>query len=225
MPCSRSSRHSTSARATTPYLATQYGPSPRLGTSPANDAVNRTWPPCPGRRGAAGTPRRRGSVPTGRRRSPSASRRGSSPAIGPPTATPALLNTTCTAPRASNAASASAVTCSSDRTSHTTPWASIPSARNSSTARSSAGASTSASTRRAPRAPSWRAVANPIPLAPPVMTAPLPVSVSTCAPFVERMSRRPPVGIRCRSVTILARRQVTDGSGGRTPCRLGRRTA
>ena len=32
--CSRSSRHSTSARATTPYLATQYGPRPLFGHEP-----------------------------------------------------------------------------------------------------------------------------------------------------------------------------------------------
>ena len=48
MPSPFSSRDKLSASATTPNLATQYGPSPALPTMPANDDVNMMWrsPPC-----------------------------------------------------------------------------------------------------------------------------------------------------------------------------------
>ena len=209
--CSRSSRHSTSASATTPYLATQYGPRPLFGTRPANDAVNRMWPPSP-----CSTMRgRNASTPwMGPQRSTSMVQRQSSWVIastGPPTAIPALLNTTCTPPSALNEASASACTASSDRTSHTTPWASAPPSRSRCTATSSAPSSTSARTSLAPLAAITSAVASPIPLAPPVMTAPFPRNVSTAA------SSHP-----CPRPDPAGRRRVESIRGdllGHIPCR------
>src|SRR3954470_673503 len=108
--------------------------------------------------------------------------------MGPPRATPALLNTMCTRSSRRNDSSASAVTSDSDETSHCTPHASTPAERRSSSARPSASASTSANTTRAPRAANRRAVSRPIPLAPPVTTAPLPANVSMGT--IEACSRR-----------------------------------
>ncbi len=179
--CWRSSRHSTSARATTPYLATQYGPSPLLGTSPANDAVNRMWPPSP-----CSTIRgRNASTPwIGPQRSTSMVQRQSAwvmSSTGPPTAMPALLNTTWTLPTAANAASAISSTASSDRTSQTRRGR----RRRSPAARRRPHRAPPARCRRArpvlPSTASTCAVAKPMPLAPPVTTAPLPLSVSMAA--------------------------------------------
>src|SRR3954447_18136829 len=108
--------------------------------------------------------------------------------MGPPSATPALLKTMCTWSSRRKDSSASAATSDSDDTSHSTPQALAPVERRSSTARSSAPPSTSASITRAPPAASRRAVSRPIPLAPPVTTAPLPASVSMAT--IEPSSRR-----------------------------------
>src|SRR3954449_106992 len=108
--------------------------------------------------------------------------------MGPPSATPALLKTMCTWSSRRKDSSASAATSDSDDTSHSTPQALAPVERRSSTARSSAPPSTSASITRAPPAANRRAVSRPIPLAPPVTTAPLPANVSMGT--IEACSRR-----------------------------------
>src|SRR3954453_22264126 len=115
--------------------------------------------------------------------------------MGPPRATPALLNTMCTRPSRRNDSAASAGASDSDETSHCTPHASTPAERRSSSARPSASASTSANTTRAPRAANRRAVSSPIPLAPPVTTAPLPANVSMgtiepCSGWIEDARRQ-----------------------------------
>src|ERR1700683_2432085 len=99
-------------------------------------------------------------------------------AMWPLIATPALLNTMCAAPILENVCAARLCTDARLATSHTTPSAFAPDDDNSATALSSAPASISAITIFAPLAASALAVPNPIPLAPPVMTATFPLMVS-----------------------------------------------
>ena len=94
--------------------------------------------------------------------------------IAAPPPTPALLNTRCAAPNSASAASRRATTSASTATSQPTPTTRAPAERSDDTASSSGPASMSPSTRLAPSAANRRAVASPIPLAPPVMTAVLP---------------------------------------------------
>src|SRR4051794_39168022 len=88
-----------------------------------------------------------------------------------PPATPALLQTMCTAPNSSSVRSASACTSPGAETSVGTPITWAPSAARSATVAASTGSSMSASTSWTPSAASRWAMARPMPLAPPVITA------------------------------------------------------
>ena len=99
--------------------------------------------------------------------------------------TPALLHSTWHAPNCANVASASASTDAGSVTSVTMPTTS-PRSSSSARARSSAVASTSATTTFMPCPRNARASASPIPDAPPVTTATLPVSVSIAPPRCAR---------------------------------------
>ena len=180
--CSRSSRYSTSASATTPYLATQYGPRPTFGTSPANDAVNRMWPPSP-----CSTMR---------------GRNASTPWIGPHRSTsidpaPVVVGHVEDRPADGDAGVVEHdVDLARGRRTRRRPAPSRPPAsarrrrprgprRRRRAGRRRRGRGRPARCRRArawpPSTPSTWAVASPMPLAPPVTTAPLPLSVSMAA--------------------------------------------
>ena len=99
--------------------------------------------------------------------------------------TPALLHNRWHAPKRSKVASASPSTDAGSVTSVTTPTTS-PRSSSSAWSRSSADASTSAMTTFMPWPRNARASASPIPDAPPVTTATLPVSVSIAPPRCAR---------------------------------------
>src|SRR5262245_29153060 len=102
--------------------------------------------------------------------------------VRPERATPALLHTTCTAPKRSSAACASASTSAAFDTSVRTSSACRPVAATSPAASLSAPASTSASTTCIPAAAKRSASARPIPLPAPVTTAILSVKSFMCTP-------------------------------------------
>src|SRR5262245_40202499 len=129
--------------------------------------------------------------------------------VGPVIETPALLNSRCTWPKRSFANAASSSTSEERDTSVTLPATSKPADFRRDTASSSAPASTSASTSLQPSPPNRLANASPIPLAPPVMTATLPLN--SCIPSLslsrgdpqdgERDVARPQQASRCGEPT------------------------
>ena len=108
------------------------------------------------------------------------------PPLYPPT--PALLQSTCTAPNASKARSASASTLCGFETSVSTASSSAPVSRSEAAVASRASRSTSARTTRMPSSAKRCASPRPIPLAAPVTTATRP---SNCC------IARPSAGARC----------------------------
>ena len=136
---------------------------------------------------------------------------------GPSTAMPALFMTRSTAPNVSNAAAASASTSASLVTSQRTASARRPErldrCRTVSASRSSW---MSATTTSAPRRASSRAVARPIPLAPPVTTAVIPSTSTAREPTVSPARRRP---------SAIASRDVPARSVDRHRSAPGRRVA
>src|SRR5580704_6863564 len=119
---------------------------------------------------------------------------GSSSQLGAPSPpTPALLQMICTEPNVARVFSASAATCFPSDTSVTIPATSAPLDFSSATALDSACSSTSASTIFIPSVAKRSAIARPIPLAPPVTTATLPLNsfmfssvvrvISACSDF------------------------------------------
>src|SRR5262245_15688010 len=192
MPWSRSSTKSASVSPTTANFDAQYTPSQRMPTSPAIEAVLITWPPWPcsiSRGTNVCTP-----FTTPQKFTPMVKSQSLRVdfAIGPKVAMPALLQTRCTAPKRRNVASASASTLAALLTSVGTPSASAPDFSSSRTAAPSAGSSRSASTILAPRAANARAMAEPMPPAPPVMTATrfLKGSIRASYPRAEAVAQR-----------------------------------
>ncbi len=98
--------------------------------------------------------------------------------IDAPPATPALFITTSAGPQADVQASRSPSTDAHSATSHGTASTSPPAAAMAAAVSSSGGCSMSATTTLIPSAANACATARPIPLAPPVTTATLPVSAS-----------------------------------------------
>ena len=211
----RSSRWSTSARATTPYLATQYGPRPTLGTRPANEAVNSRWPPLP-----ASTIR---------------GRNASTPWTGPPEVhvddpPPVVVGHLDDGPADGDAGVAEdhvglaepgvggvGQGVDAGLVGHVGHHAQHlgDGARARRLARSSAPCSMSASTSRLPAAARRRAVSSPMPLAPPVMTETLPLMSMAAA-----CQTRP----HADDTSLSAERGPLQapGSGGRTADRSTR---
>src|SRR3990172_2359079 len=178
-PVRDSSWYSVSESATTACLLAQYMPSQGRVCNPAPEAVFTTWhsSPCAIMMGTNTlTPWMTPHRLTPRTHSQSFT---VCCQITPPTPTPALLQSTCTPPKVSTVNLASASMSSPRDTSVRFEATVAPFAFISLSVRSRACCSTSASTTFIPSDAKRSAIARPMPLAPPVTTATLPLSSFT----------------------------------------------
>src|SRR5215468_542387 len=146
-------------------------PSQRMPIRPAIEAVLTMWPPCPCSTSSGTKVSTPCTTPQKFTFIVNAQSRWVDCRISPKVATPALLQMMWAPPKCRRDAAASACTLSSRVTSVGTPTTVAPAPCSSMIDLRSAASSRSARTTLAPRAAKARAIAMPIPPAPPVMTA------------------------------------------------------
>src|SRR5581483_2275776 len=135
--------------------------------------------------------------------------------IAPARETPALLQRTCTRPNSRKVLAAASASASRSETSQAVPIAAMPSRRSISTALAQVSGSMSAIATFMPRPPKARAIAKPMPPAPPVMNALLPKKSFMVLP-APCSSRGPDLRLS-RDDLALARGldRQEEGAGGR----------